>query len=209
MSELEAAIDAIIKRHKNDSGRLQPLANYLVGRFAHHGLPGMRGGSTRELRIPGLARHKDWDVAYDFAGKPRLLISLKSIWKNAAGTVPNRLDDLMGEAANAQQMSPELVIGYVMLFDTAASKSRTKDGQHWSALLEERLARITIRKAPIWNQGLIEGSWFIRFNSEGITGSRVVDLKATELAGDGFINSLLAELQLREPAIHIAASAGR
>lgn len=119
MSKLEDAIDAIIQKKTNDSGRLLPLANYLIRRFAEHGLPGMTGGSTKELRIPGLARHKDWDVAYDFAGKPRLLVSLKSIWKNAGGTVPNRLDDLMGEAANAQQMSPELVIGYVMLFDTS------------------------------------------------------------------------------------------
>jgi hypothetical protein len=29
-------------------------------------------------------------------------------WKNASGTVPNRLDDLMGEAANVQQPAPEL-----------------------------------------------------------------------------------------------------
>lgn len=203
MSELEAAIDAIIGRHKNDSGRLQPLANYLIARFAHLGLPGMTGGSTRELRIPGLARHKDWDVAYDFAGKPRLLVSLKSIWQNASGVVPNRLDDLMGEAANAQQMSPELVIGYVMLFDTSVDTRRAEDRRPWSDFLEERLQRISIRKAPLWNQGLIEGSWLIRFNSQAGAGSRVFDPPGTETAGGAFINALLAELHLREPAIQI------
>ncbi len=107
MANLEMVIDEILQKHTKDSGRLQPLANYLIARFDQEGLAGLTGGSTRELRIPGLARHKDWDVAYDFAGKPRLLVSLKSIWQNAGGTVPNRLDDLMGEAANAQQMSPE------------------------------------------------------------------------------------------------------
>src|SRR5262245_30820663 len=96
MADLEAVIDNIIKRHKNDSNRLQPLATYVIERFALLGLSGLTGGNTAELRIPGLARHKDWDVAYDFAGKPRLLVSLKSIWQNASGTVPNRLDDLMG-----------------------------------------------------------------------------------------------------------------
>src|SRR3954451_6068988 len=131
MADLETVIDEIIQRHPNDSGRLQPLANYLIARFAQVGLPGLTGGSTAELRIPGLARHKDWDVAYDFAGKPRLLVSLKSIWQNASGTVPNRLDDLMGESANAQQMSPELVIGYVMLFDTAVDTVRSEDRQLW------------------------------------------------------------------------------
>jgi hypothetical protein len=101
MADLETVIDDIIKRHKNHSNRLRPLATYIIDRFAQLGLPGLTGGNTAELRIPGLARHKDWDVALDFVGKPRLLVSLKSIWQNASGTVPNRLDDLMGEASNA------------------------------------------------------------------------------------------------------------
>jgi hypothetical protein len=203
MSDLEAAIDAIIRRHKNDSGRLQPLASYLIARFAEHGLPGMAGGSTRELRIPGLARHKDWDVAYDYAGKPRLLVSLKSIWQNASGVVPNRLDDLMGEASNAQQMSPELVIGYVMLFDISVDTVRAEDKRPWSRFLEERLKRISIRKAPLWNHGLIEGSWLVRFNSQAPPGGRIIDLARTETAGVAFIDALLGELHIREPAIHI------
>src|SRR5262249_48893261 len=161
---------------RNNSNRLQPLANYVIDRFAHLGLPGLTGGSTRELRIPGLARHKDWDVAYDFAGKPRLLVSLKSIWRNASGTVPNRIDDLMGESANAQQMSPELVTGYVMLFDSACDTVRQEDRRSWSAFLEERLGRISIRRAPLWNQGLIEGSWLRRFDSRAAAGSRVLEL---------------------------------
>jgi hypothetical protein len=201
MTDLETVIDEIIKRHPNDSGRLQPLANYLIARFSQLGLPGLTGGSTRELRIPGLARHKDWDVAYDFAGKPRLLISLKSIWANASGVVPNRLDDLMGESANAQPMSPELVIGYVMLFDTDCDATRREDSLSWSAFLEQRLARIAIRKSPLWNQGLIEGCWLLRFNSKAPKGTRIANLAAAEGAGDAFIKAILAELHLREPAI--------
>jgi hypothetical protein len=203
MSELEMAIDGIIGKHKNDSGRLQPLANYLIARFAERGLPGMTGGSTRELRIPGLARHKDWDVAYDYAGKPRLLVSLKSIWQNASGVVPNRLDDLMGEASNAQQMSPELVIGYVMLFDISVDTRRAVDQLPWSQFLEERLQRISIRKAPLWNQGLVEGSWLVRFDSRAAAGGRVIDLARTEADGGEFIDALLDELHIREPAISI------
>jgi hypothetical protein len=72
---------------------------------------------ANEVGIRGLGRQKDWDLAYVLAGKPRLLVSLKSILKNLAGTVPNRLDDLMGEAANVQQLSPEIVIGYVVIMD--------------------------------------------------------------------------------------------
>lgn len=203
MADLEMVIDEILQRHPKDSGRLQPLANHLIERFVHHGLSGLTGGSTRELRIPGLARHKDWDVAYDFAGKPRLLVSLKSIWANASGTVPNRLDDLMGESANAQQMSPELVTGYVMLFDTDCDTVRKQDGRRWSEVLEERLARIAIRKAPLWNQGLIEGAWLLRFNSKATKGSRLANPAAATAACDDFLKALLAELHLREPAIPI------
>src|SRR5439155_17987733 len=103
-----------------DAGRLAPLADYSKRALEGCGLPGVRGGQGGELKVTGLARTKAWDVAYEFAGKFRLLISLKSIWKNASGTVPNRLDDLMGEAANVQQMSPETVTGYILLFDAQA-----------------------------------------------------------------------------------------
>lgn len=116
---LKDAIDIAIGKHRNDSGRLSSIADYAKAELAALGLPGfsddptcgLRGGSGGELTVAGLARSKDWDVAFDFAGKPRLLLSLKSIWANASGTVPNRLDDLMGEAANVQQRSPEVVIG--------------------------------------------------------------------------------------------------
>ncbi len=145
------------------------MADYAIAQLDYHGLPGVKGGSSGELRIEGLARSKDWDVAYDFAGKPRLsrsgfwyipfaerdfrhvigllvpfgerdvlghrpnpdllrlLLSLKSIWSNAGGSIPNRIDDLIDEAANVQQMSPEIVIGYLLLFDTKADRRRRED----------------------------------------------------------------------------------
>jgi predicted TIM-barrel fold metal-dependent hydrolase len=86
------------------------LARYCVEQFATCGLEGVRGGEADEVGIRGFGRQKDWDLAYVLAGKPRLLVSLKSILKNISGTVPNRLDDLMGEAANVQQLSPEVVM---------------------------------------------------------------------------------------------------
>lgn len=206
MNELEAAIDEIMRRNPRDSGRLGPLAGHHIRRFDTQGLPGVTG-NTDELRIPGLARQKDWDVAYAFAGKPRLLVSLKSIWKNAAGTIPNRIDDLMGEAANAQQLSPEIAIGYVMLFDVHEDSFRRESASTWSAYMEAAIGRIAIRKSPLWNQGLIEGCWFVRFDSTAAAGQRVIDLSATEAGGDRFIRSLLDELHRREPAIPLAPPA--
>jgi hypothetical protein len=91
---------------------------------------------------------KDWDLAYVLAGKPRLLISLKSILKNLAGTLPNRLDDLMGEAANVQQLSPEIVIGYVVIMDEKEDSTRRDGSGTWSDHFESNLRKIAIRKAP-------------------------------------------------------------
>lgn len=198
---IEDAINDIMRRHPKDSSRLHPLADYIIARMAELGLPGARGGSGGELEIDGLARQKDWDIAYEFAGKNRLLISLKSIWRNASGTVPNRLDDLMGEAANVQQMSPEIVTGYVLLFDVRADSIRREDGVTWSDYFEDAVKRIAIRKAPLWNQGLLEGTWFIRFDSLKPHGQRVVAPARTAREGDSFLAALLQELRLREPAI--------
>ena len=64
----------------------------------------------------------------------------------------------MGEAANVQQLQPEVVIGYVVIMDEAEDRTR-KDGKTWSDHFENNLRKIAIRKAPLWNQGLIEGIW--------------------------------------------------
>ena len=148
-----------------------------------------------------MARTKNWDVAYNYAGKDRLLISLKSIWKNAGGTVPNRIDDLMGEAANVQQMSPEIMVGYVLLFDSAADSIRTEDGRLWSDFFELAVRRVAVRRAPLWNQGLIEGAWFIKFDSRKPDGARLDDPAKVMQDEDRFLSALLKELRLREPAI--------
>lgn len=165
------------------------------------GLPGARGGSGGELKVPGLSRVKNWDVAFEFAGKFRLLISLKSMLKNISGSVPNRLDDLQGELANVQQLRPEIVIGYVILFDVAGDTKRRDDGRMWSEYFEEALEAIAIRKAPLWNQGLLEGLWFVRFDSRRPAGKKLLDPHQVAESGRAFIRDLLCELALREPAI--------
>jgi hypothetical protein len=149
---LERVLDAIIRKPTQSPDRLLALADYIKNQLAVHGLPNAHGGTGGELKVKGLARTKDWDVAYEFAGKFRLLISLKSMWKNAAGTVPNRIDDHMGEIANVQQLHPEIFIGYVLVFDITAD-SRRKDGQTWSEFFEAAIKKIAIRKGPAPESG--------------------------------------------------------
>lgn len=198
---LESAIDSLLSKSATSTKRLEALADYVKILLDQSGLPGAQGGSGGELSVPGLARTKDWDVAYEFAGKFRLLISLKSMLKNASGTVPNRLDDLQGEIANSQQLTPEIVIGYIVLFDVQADSVRKVDRRTWSEFFEAAIKRISIRRAPLWNQGLLEGSWFIRFDSGKPKGRRLVSPQEAEADGMAFIKALLCELKLREPAI--------
>jgi hypothetical protein len=205
MPTLQEAVDDLLARPTQDAGRLNMLASYCVEAFRRNGLGGVRGGRADEVGIRGLGRQKDWDLAYVLAGKPRLLVSLKSILKNLSGTVPNRLDDLMGEAANVQQLSPEIVIGYVVIMDEAGNSIR-RGGGTWIELFESNLSRIAIRRAPLWNQGLIEAVWLIRIDSRLPPGSRVVDTNAMDARGTDFFSALLDELYLREPTLRPPAA---
>ncbi|MGH6869738.1 MAG: hypothetical protein ACREDA_12890, partial [Methylocella sp.] len=195
------AVDDLLRRHTQDAGRLHLLARFCVEAFDREGLSGVRGGKANEVGIRGLGRQKDWDLAYVLAGKPRLLISLKSILKNLAGTVPNRLDDLMGEAANVQQLSPEIIIGYVVIMDEKEDSVRRDGSGTWSDHFEANLRKIAIRKAPLWNQGLIEGAWLIRINSARPQGQRISAAVDMDAQGTTFFRALLDELYLREPTI--------
>lgn len=197
---LSEAVDDLLARKTQDSGRLNSLATYCIEAFAAAGLPGVRGGKADEVGIRGLGRQKDWDLAYVLAGKPRLLISLKSILRNLSGVVPNRLDDLMGEVANVQQLSPELVIGYVVIMDEKENSAHRTDGT-WIDHFEGNLRRIAIRRAPLWNQGLVEAVWLIRINSDNPPGKRLVETESLDAAGTDFFRALLDELYLREPTL--------
>ena len=198
---LEQVIERLLQSPSTSTKRLQLLADHVRELLHDSGLPGAQGGSGGELKVPGLTRTKDWDVAYEFAGKFRLLVSLKSMLANISGSVPNRLDDLQGELANVQQLRPEIVIGYVVLFDVAEDTARKEDNAMWSDYFESALRRMTIRKAPLWNQGLLEGLWFIRFDSGRPKGKRLVAPARVEQEKQEFLKALLCELKLREPAV--------
>jgi hypothetical protein len=199
---LSDAVDDLLARKTQDSGRLDMLARYCIDAFDRAGLQGVRGGKADEVGIRGLGRQKDWDLAFVLAGKPRLLVSLKSILKSLRGVVPNRLDDLMGEAANVQQLSPEIVTGYVVIVDEAENSLRKGGPETWTDHFESNLRRIAIRRAPLWNQGLIEGAWLIRVDSRLPSGSRIIDTESVDAAGDDFFKALRDELFLREPTLN-------
>ena len=128
--------------------------------------------------------------------KPRLAISLKSLLRNLGGTVPNRLDDMMGEVTNLQMYSPEIVTGYVMLFNVAEDAHSRLHGTTWGELLKRRIARLSDRKPPSWSIGMIEASLFLEvdFSDGPLIVSGVDDVAS-------FFDRLVAHVRDRNPIL--------
>jgi len=158
MITIQDAVDdlyriAVIEGKRTATNRLALLADMCIERLAVRGI----AGATREVSVPGIVRSKDWDVAWPSQGKVRLGISLKSILSNPGGTSPNRADDLMGEMANVQLRSPEIVTGYLMVFNSTGNGHR-KDGTRWVDFFRDSLLRLAGRDAPAWAVGMVEAA---------------------------------------------------
>ena len=168
--------------------RLSSLARYCVETLDSLGLP----GAEIDVTVPGFGRAKQWDVAWQYDRKYRLAISLKSIMGNVPGTVPNRIDDLMGEVANLQLLSPEIVIGYIMVFDV--SQDRTG---RWADVLDAVLRSLSGRSAPAWSVGTVEAATLIRVDFSGTKPRLLSDPDSCDL----MLKKLVAEVRKRNPGI--------
>ena len=134
---------AVTENKATSTARLDTLAEFCVQELTRRGLH----GAAKEASIPGAGRRKRWDVAWQYDGKYRLGLSLKSILKNLGGTVPNRIDDLIGEVANAQLLSPEIVIGYVMIFNVHNDAYSSRHQSTWLELHRHSPCRRARRSA--------------------------------------------------------------
>ena len=181
---------AVLEGRTTSTIRLQMLADYCVQELERRGLSGVE----KEVAIPGAGREKQWDVAWRYDGKYRLGISLKSILKNIPGTVPNRIDDLIGEAANAQLHSPEIAIGYVMVFDVQHDTMSTKHNARWSEVVLNRLASLSGRKPPSWTTGTIEDFVLVKVDFAVAPRLREVSRPFTD-----FFDTLVNQVAERNP----------
>lgn len=181
---------AVEQGRTQSPARLSELAAFCVHELERRGV---RGVET-EADIPGAGRAKKWDVAWRYDGKYRLGISLKSLLKNIPGTVPNRIDDLMGEVANAQLHSPEIVIGYVMLFDVGQDAHSAKHGCTWLELLRRRIGNLSGRRPPAWTSGTIEAHVIAEIDF-----SEKCDIKTDPTVFDDFFDRLVEQLRMRNP----------
>jgi hypothetical protein len=152
--------------------------------------------------LPGLSREERL-----LKEKPGLLISLKSIMSNPRGTLPNRLDDLVGEVSSVQMLYPEVVIGYVVLLNRSAPTKRQSGLAYpqGDGLAEpyqrfrDGIARLAVRRPPLWAQGLIEAGWVIEIDTRG--DQILVDRPQSLLNGRAFFDTLVDTLRVREPAL--------
>lgn len=181
---------AVVEERTTSTARLRTLSNYCVQELERRGL---RDVET-EASIPGAGRDKQWDVAWKHGGKHRLGISLKSILKNISGTVPNRIDDLIGEAANAQLYSPEIVIGYIMIFNVEHDALSAKHGSMWSEVVHERLASLSGRSPPSWTIGTVED--FVLVKTDFGSSSSILSISRRF---DDFFDTLVGQVAHRNP----------
>ena len=192
MLTLEKAIEdlyriAVTEGKRTSTLRLGCLADLCVQELARRQVT----NAGKEVVIPGIGRDKQWDVAWKHGGKVRLGISLKSILSNIPGTVPNRADDLMGEMANVQLLSPEIVTGYVMVFDSQSDVRR--DGKRWVDVFRSHVERLSGRQAPAWAAGMVEAASIVEVDfSNG-------PLLLTPPTLDEFFDRLVQQLRARNP----------
>lgn len=195
MTSLQDAVDdlfriAVVEGKSQSPSRLNVLADYCVGQLEQRGLLDVE----TEAPIPGAGRDKQWDVAWRHGGKYRLGISLKSILRNLRGTVPNRIDDLIGETANAQLSSPEIVIAYIVVFNVADDSLSERYGMTWSELMYNRLSSLSGREPPSWATGMIED--FTMVNVDFGSSSDVISVSQPF---EQFFDNLVRQVTFRNP----------
>ena len=150
--ELEAALKAFRLRHPRASNRQEAIQTYAVRELSRRGLHGAR----IEVPMPGQYRVKKWDVGLTVDTEPRLAISCKSIISNFGGTVPNRVDDMLGEAVSLHRAYPRAVLGYLFMMgridESVATKNRTAKG---GGPTPERIAALR-KEGDIWFERLVQ-----------------------------------------------------
>lgn len=110
--ELLAALVDYKSRSVTSSRRMEPIQNYCVARLEAAGL----AGAKTETSIRVAYKRKKWDVVkVGSDGRPELAITCRSIMSNHGGTVPNRIDDLLGEGVSLHRAFPSAVAGYFLV----------------------------------------------------------------------------------------------
>ena len=68
----------------------------------------------------------------------------------------------MGEVANVQLLSPEIVTGYIVVFDVVQNGGGVRDdGTRWVDFFRSAIGQLSGRDAPAWAAGMVEASTIV------------------------------------------------
>lgn len=138
-------------RSARASNRQEAMQLYCCSELRTRGI----SDAAIEVDMPGTYRTKRWDVGLVKNGEPQLGISCKSIVSNHAGTVPNRVDDMLGEAANLHRSYPKAVLGYLFMMSRLdESKATREQTEALGGLTEGRLSQLRTN-GDVWFQRLV------------------------------------------------------
>ena len=101
---------------------------------------------------------------------------------------------MIGEVANAQLHSPEIVIGYIMIFNVAEDTFTPKHGSTWSDLFRNCLQSLSGRRSPSWTTGTVED--FVLVEVDFSFGSSIL---AVSQPFNEFFDTLVDEICTRNP----------
>lgn len=150
--DLPSAMKDFRSRHARDPNRQAAIQEFCCAELAARGIH----GAVAEVDMPATYRTKKWDVGLLVEGEPRLAISCKSIIANHGGTVPNRVDDMLGEAVSLHRAYPQAVLGYLFMMSRRDESARTaKRTDELGGLSAERLVKLQA-DADIWFERLVE-----------------------------------------------------
>lgn len=139
-------------RHARASNRQEDIQRYCCAELKRRGLQ----GAEIEVAMPGHYRAKKWDVGLMIGNQPRLGISCKSIISNHGGTVPNRVDDMLGEAVSLHRAYPKAVLGYLFMMSRRDESVKTaRDTEALGGLTKARLRKLN-DDADYWFERLVE-----------------------------------------------------
>jgi hypothetical protein len=153
----------------------------------------------RERPIRGKHRVKNWDLALSYARRPQLAISTKSIMANVAGTVPNRIDDAMGECVNVHAHDPGMVLGYLFVMNAALGTQSSRDGRRWVDILAYSLVSFSARRSEQNAGELFEAATLLLVDFTAALPT--FTFHPTLLSWDEFFDVLIGQVRSRNPMI--------
>ena len=101
---------------------------------------------------------------------------------------------MIGEVANAQLHSPEIVIGYIMIFNVAEDTFSYKHSSTWFDLFHERATSLSGRRPPSWTTGTVED--FVLIEVDFRTDSSI---RSTSQPFESFFDKLAEQVAIRNP----------